>query len=344
MPDIHADVWQHPETDRLSPSSLAQLLGLLVYLDRASPDAVPVAELAREFGVSAAQIIKDIDTLWVTGADPNNNTTFIDFDAFAYEEGLIRLVHSQGAGQPLPLSAMERALLALGVQYLINELGPLLGQDVLKMLNTTLEQLKDQSQTLLEPIQVVQTAKVDPVIGRIVHEAITQQRCLSVMYVNATDERTTRVLQPISTQYSEPNTYVLATSLDEPQVVKKYRIDRFLEAELLPQKQDLSDLEVALAKFHKEQDNRKRGLEVWVEVGSSARWILEQLQGVKLTTNSRGNLEATFKVLQIEWFQRFLRSLGGSLLQVNPTSEMAVVGQEAQDALAGYSYLQEAGF
>jgi proteasome accessory factor C len=44
---------------------LLRLLGIVAYLDGAGP--VSVADLARRFGTTPAQIQKDVDALWVSG-------------------------------------------------------------------------------------------------------------------------------------------------------------------------------------------------------------------------------------------------------------------------------------
>ena len=44
---------------------LLRLLGMVTYLDRT--DGVPIDQVAAHFGVTPAQVVDDIDTLWVTG-------------------------------------------------------------------------------------------------------------------------------------------------------------------------------------------------------------------------------------------------------------------------------------
>ncbi|HMO10754.1 MAG TPA: hypothetical protein PKB06_04470, partial [Actinotalea sp.] len=66
-----------------TPERLVRLLGLVAYLDR-NP-GVPVDQVARHFDVSPAQVLRDVDTLWVSGTPGYFPDDLIDFDADSLE-------------------------------------------------------------------------------------------------------------------------------------------------------------------------------------------------------------------------------------------------------------------
>ena len=78
-----------------TPERLLRLLGLVTYLDGRS--GVPVEEVARHFGVSTAQVLRDIDTLWVTGTPGYLPDDLIDFDADSLEAGVVRMLSPEAS-------------------------------------------------------------------------------------------------------------------------------------------------------------------------------------------------------------------------------------------------------
>ena len=84
---------------------LLRMLGMVAYLD--SHGDVPVDDLAAQFGVTPEQVLADVDTLWVTGTPGYLPYDLIDFDATAYERGVVTLVEARGMTRPLRLGGRE---------------------------------------------------------------------------------------------------------------------------------------------------------------------------------------------------------------------------------------------
>ncbi len=61
---------------------LVRLLGIVTYLEHHG--ATPFEGLAEHFGVSAAQIRKDISTLWTSGLPGYMHGDLIDFDSDSF--------------------------------------------------------------------------------------------------------------------------------------------------------------------------------------------------------------------------------------------------------------------
>ena len=69
-------------TDRMT-----RLLALVPYLS-ARPGGVPLSEVARDFGVPAEQVLRDIDLLWVSGTPGYWPDDLIDFDPDEFVDAL----------------------------------------------------------------------------------------------------------------------------------------------------------------------------------------------------------------------------------------------------------------
>ena len=83
---------------------LTRLLSIVTYLEDHGP--TPLDELAAHFEVSAAQIRKDVELLWVSGLPGHMPDDLVDFDAGMFDAGIADLTNSQGLTQ-VRLSARE---------------------------------------------------------------------------------------------------------------------------------------------------------------------------------------------------------------------------------------------
>jgi len=90
-----------------STDRLVRMLGLVAYLDR--KESVPVPELARHFGVSQQQIIKDVELLWVSGTPGYAPDDLIDFDYDQFERGVISVTADRGMAGAYSATAIREA-------------------------------------------------------------------------------------------------------------------------------------------------------------------------------------------------------------------------------------------
>lgn len=103
----------------MSPSSdqVARLLSLVPYLQRRP--GVKVAEVATEFGITPAQLRKDLAVLYMCGLPGLLPGDLIEIDMEAVDgEGVIHLTNAEFLAQPLRLTPDEVLPLILGLQTL----------------------------------------------------------------------------------------------------------------------------------------------------------------------------------------------------------------------------------
>src|SRR3954454_18437907 len=88
---------------------MTRLLTLVPYLT-ARPDGVPLAEMARDFGVPESQLRRDLELLWMCGLPGYGPGDLIDL---SFEGERVRVTFTAGMVRPLRLTTDEAG--ALGV-------------------------------------------------------------------------------------------------------------------------------------------------------------------------------------------------------------------------------------
>src|SRR5690606_23196383 len=96
---------------------LARTLALVPYLQRR--EAVPLEEVARDLGVSADQVVRDLNVLWFCGLPGLGMGDLIEVDMDALDgEGVVRVSNADYLSRPLRLRADEASALLVALQTL----------------------------------------------------------------------------------------------------------------------------------------------------------------------------------------------------------------------------------
>ena len=204
-------------TDRLT-----RLFALVPYLQ--NHQGIPLQEVAERFGVTATQIHKDIETLWVTGT-ADEHGSLIDFDYSALEdEGLIYIRDAEFLPRPLRLALNEALALVLGLRTLRESAGA--AQVV--VIDSALAKLERAVGDAAQAPVDIHLEPIDPGIQATVREALDKAQRLEIDYAGANrDERSTRQIDPLRAFSSNGRQYLEAWCLRE-QDVRIFRLDRML--------------------------------------------------------------------------------------------------------------------
>ena len=97
---------------------LPRLLTLVPWL-LARP-GVPVAEAAAEFGITEAQLRRDLELLWMCGLPGYGPGDLVDL---SFEGDTVTVVYDAGLSRPLRLSGPEAATLAVALRALADAPG-----------------------------------------------------------------------------------------------------------------------------------------------------------------------------------------------------------------------------
>ncbi len=165
---------------------LTRLLGIVTHLEEHGE--ATFAELAEHFDVTPEVIKRDIDTLWTAGLPGYGVNDLLDFDGWAYDEGVARITNSQGVHQVRLAPAEAIALIAALGSIVSSGAAPPAAQAVLDKLSGAIAEAGT--------VTVVPVGDVDPQVADALRTAAEEGTCVTVEYVDARDRRTTRTIEP----------------------------------------------------------------------------------------------------------------------------------------------------
>ena len=254
---------------------VARLLALVPYIQ--ARREVELAQAAADFGVSQAQIVKDLNVLWFCGMPGLGMGDLIDVDMDALEgEGVIRLSNAEYLSRPLRLNSSEASALIVALRALRegsdDEVRPIVDRTLGK-----LEAAAGDGAALAAQVDVrmpQQAGRLNALRDRLSHAVDDQRQVRLDYYVPTRDESTERVVDPLRVVSADGNTYLEAyCHLAEDQ--RLFRLDRISSAEVLDTPvephADLEPRDLADGIFQPSTDD----LLVTLRLGANARWVAE---------------------------------------------------------------------
>ncbi|WP_448629424.1 helix-turn-helix transcriptional regulator [Cellulomonas soli] len=311
---------------------LLRLLGMVAYLDGRS--GVPVEAVAEQFGVSAEQVMSDIDTLWVTGTPGYFPHDLIDFDADSYEQGVVRLTESRGLTRPLRLGTREAVALVAALRAMQSALAPGLDPERASVLASVLSKLTAATGEAAAAVDVQLTVDGAPQVVAALGAALQQRRRLRIRYVDASDTTTERDVDPVRLVTGDERSYLLAWCL-RADGERLFRVDRIVEAQVL---------EVGVQDHVVEDDADRfrpdpRGELVTLHLRSRARWVAESTPVESVRNHGDGSFEVDLRVTQPAWLRHLVLQVAEDVLAVSPQRVAREVAQTARAALSAYGPL-----
>lgn len=314
---------------------LLRLLGIVAYLDR-HEDAT-VDAIADQFGVSPAQVVDDIETLWVTGTPGYFPYDLIDFDATSYERGVVRLTESRNMTRPLRLGAREGVALVAALRALHSALGGALDAGQAEVLASALAKLTAAVGDGGGVLDVALSVVAAPDVASAIATALRDRRRLHLRYVNAADVTSERDVDPIRLVTDAERSYLLAWCLasDEERL---FRVDRVLAARVLEAPAQDHDVAVDADVFAPGPE----GDLVTVRLASHGRWVAEVTPAEAVRNLDDGSFELELRVVSSPWLRQLLLQVAEDVLEVRPAAVAHEVAAQARAALAAYGPLGEA--
>lgn len=309
---------------------LVRLLGMVAYLGQHT--SVPVAELAEHFGVSTAQILEDIDLLWVTGTPGYMHGDLIDFDVDSLERGFVRLTEDKGLARPLRLGVREASALVSALRALSDDLSTTLDGNRAAAITSTLAVLERAlgeqgggEAALDVHLAVDDSSDVLPVLM----EAVQRGRRLRIRYVDSADVVTDRLVDPINVETGSERTYLHAWCLTAGGE-RSFRVDRVLAATLT----DIPVDDHPLAE--QRPDPGTGGSRVVLHLRSRGRWIAEQIPHHEVVELDDGEFTIAIDVTDEAWLRSLVLRAAESIVSVEPASWAVVAATTARRALSAY--------
>ncbi len=300
--------------ERTAPR-VTRLLGLVTYLERHGEASVE--ELAERFDVTAEQIRKDVDTLWVSGVPGHGPEDLIDFDAWALDDGIVRITNSQGVSQ-VRLSPREAVALIGALSALVAAgAAPEAASSALAKLKAAVGDV--------DAVVVSPTRAVNRDVVATLTEAIEKMLVVRVDYVDALDRRSTRDIEAHRIVAIDGAAYVECYCYRAGDY-RTLRIDRIKAATLT----DISATQPSSASGGFTLEPR---FDAVITAARGARWMIDNIPG-SVVEDDGESIVARFGVATIDLIAAQLLTVGPMLRTIEPPELARAVAAKAADVLA----------
>jgi proteasome accessory factor C len=310
-------------TDRLS-----RLLALVPYL--VSRQGIPLAEAAAEFDISQAQLVKDLELLFVCGTPGHLPDDLIDVD---WDDGNVFLSNADPIARPLRLDVDEALALLVGLRALTDVPG-LHDRDALQRTLLKLEAAAGESATVSSQVRVEVEAQ-GPLAE--VRRALAEGRRVHLSYfVPARDETTERDVDPMRVLLVDDHWY-LEGWCRRAEDVRLFRLDRVDAITLLDLPAEVpaaaAERDLAEGLFIASPDD----IPVTLELAPPAHWVADYYAVDQVDQLGGDLLLVRLRVADDAWLRQLALRLGGALRVLDPPELADDVAAAARSALAAYS-------
>jgi proteasome accessory factor C len=315
-------------------SQVERMLALVPYLRER--DGIAVDDVARDFGVKPAQIVKDLKVLWFCGLPNSVTGDMIDIDMEALDgEGVVKLGNADYLTRPLRLAPDEALALIVALRALREVSAP----NQRDVVDRALRKIDAAAGEVSDQAQVVELA-VDPEdseIRAVLDDALRQGRQLDLTYYTpGRDSTTERVVDPMRLIFFEGHSY-LEGWCHLAHEVRMFRVDRIRAALLLespaqpPPDADVTDLSKGLF-----QPDPEDPVAV-IDLQPDARWVAEYYPIERREDRDGGVLRIWLRFSNASWLQRLVLRLSGGAILLEPDEMAHAVRSRAQAALDLYA-------
>ena len=314
-----------------TPDRMTRLLALVPYLT-ARPGGVPVAEAARDFGVSERQLRADLELLWMCGLPGYGPGDLIDL---AFEGDRVRVTFPAGMLRPLRLTTDEAVALVVALRTLL-ELPGLAEREAVSTALAKVSVAAGSATDRVTPVAVTVDASEKALA--VVQDGLDRGRALHLhYYVPTRDERTERTVDPMRLLQVEGRWYLEAWCR-RVEGTRLFRLDRVDDVAVLdepaappPQAQER---DVQNGVYQPEPGSPA----VRLRLARSARWVADYYpaEDVVAVDHPPGGLAVTLRTADLAWARRLVSSLGGAADVDEPAQLAAEVAADARAALRRY--------
>jgi proteasome accessory factor C len=314
-----------------SRDQVTRLLALAPYLQ--TRGEVPLSEVAADFAITTAQVLKDLRVLYLCGLPGYGPGDLIDINVEALEDdpdGLVRVDNADFLARPLRLGSNEASALIVALHALLDASpeGPR------EVVERTLAKLEDAAALGSTPLVDVHLPRPRPAVEgawEALTAAIAEDRQARLdYYVPTRDETTDRVVDPIAVLRSQGRSYLDAwCHLAEDR--RLFRIDRITGLRILDTPRVAHDLEprdLAAGLFEPGPDD----LQARVLLSPEMRWFAEYYPVTSTTEAADGGLEAVLAVSDERWLVRLALRFAPDLSVLEPAGLRSRVAEAAAEA------------
>jgi proteasome accessory factor C len=300
---------------------LQRLLALIPWV--ASRDGPRVDEVCARFGCTQAELVDDLELLFLCGLHPYTPDVLIEVDI---DDGRVWIRYADYFSRPLRLTPAEGlALLAAGRTVLATAGGDDGGP---------LERGLDKLAAALgvdagEAVEIELTPVAEGVL-RSLRQAAADHRQVEIDYYSfGRDERARRVVDPY-TVFSAGGQWYVSAWCHKVDDERLFRLDRISSATVLDSAFRPPKKPPELAAYRPRPDDPR----VTLDLEPAARWVAEQYPVEKVEEVDGGRLRVTLTASEPAWLERLLLRLGPRATVVE--GDAGAAGRAARRVLARY--------
>ena len=312
-----------------TPERLVRLLGLVAYLDR--HPGVSVEEVAEHFEVTPQQVMRDVDTLWVSGTPGYWPDDLIDFDATSLESGVLELTQSRGMTRALRLGTREAVALIAALRAVAEAVGDALDPDEREVLRSTLATLSAATGEAAAAMDVQLAVEGTPQVLTTLRSALRARSRVRLRYVNASDTTSERVVDPWQILTGDEHSYLQAWCHRSGEE-RLFRLDRILAVEPLDEPVSTEPGPAPPVAYRPSREHEQ----VVLELDGQVRWVAEQFPADELVELPDGGFRVTLRVGTRTWLEHLLLRVSPSVRTVSPVDAALAAAEAAGRALAAY--------
>jgi predicted DNA-binding transcriptional regulator YafY len=321
---------------------LSRLLAMVPWL--LNRQGVPLVEAARHFDITEAQLVKDLELLFVCGMPGHMPDDLIEAE---WDSGRVYLDNAEAIARPLRLAPDEAIALIAGLRTLA-ELPVTSSLHDRRAVESALVKLSAAAQ---DAVGAASRLTIDLSAGaaeetlRTAREALRLHRRLRMRYVVPTRDETTERDIDLMRVTNLGGRWYLEAWCHRAEDVRLFRVDRVAGVELLdvdgtppPEaiSRDSGDLLFTPSEgdllFNPSEDD----LLVTLEVEPRGRWVAEYYPVEGTEELDGGRLRVTMRVANPRWLPQLILRLGGAGRIVEPLALADETVSAARAALANY--------
>jgi proteasome accessory factor C len=285
-----------------------------------------VGELSKLFDVSEAELLDDLNLLFLTGLPPYGPGDLIEVDIDDERRVWIRM--ADYFSRPVRLTREE----GLALYLRVNEVLGTGGLDEAGALRSALGKLADAlgAEALEQAVDIAEGGAGGP-LGA-VRGAATARKRIEIEYFSATgDELTTRAIDPEQVFSALGNWYVAAWD-HSADAERLFRVDRIREVRETGDTFEPRGLAGAGRELY---TGSEEDVEVRLRLGEGVRWVAEYYV-VSDSRDRDGSLEVTLPTKSLAWVPKLVLRLGGAVEVLAPEELRTATRELAGEALRRY--------
>jgi proteasome accessory factor C len=307
---------------------MPRLLALVPYL-LARP-GIAVTQVAADFGVTEAQLRRDLNLLWMCGLPGQGPGDLIDL---SFDGDTVSVIFDAGMSRPLRLSAEEALALIVALRTLAETPG-IVDRGVVERALAKVESAAGGHVDAADAVQVALDAEARA--RPVVQLALDEFRALELRYFTAgRDETTERVVDPIRMFTSEGRAYLEAWCR-RAEGLRVFRLDRIEAATMLDEPASVPPHVQPRELSEGVYDPAPEHLLVDLLLGPAYAWVAEHYV-IETESTSEAGHQISLRVSDPAWVRALVLSSSGAVTVLSPPWLAEDIRASARTALAAYS-------